>query len=45
MTTELTPEEARELEVVELMKRAIDPEDPYTGDDSEHLNEDGDSDD
>lgn len=28
-----TAEEERELEVVALMKRAMDPKDPYTGED------------
>lgn len=34
---------ARELEVVELMKRAMDPEDPYNGEDidDESVEEEG----
>lgn len=31
----MTPEEQRELDVIALMKRAMDPNDPYTGADEE----------
>jgi hypothetical protein len=36
-------EQERELEVVALMKRAMDPQDPYTGEDEDGQEESNDS--
>ena len=41
--TDFSEEELeRELEVIALMKRAMDPEDPYTGEDEEDVDYDKD---